>query len=142
MRAVAGIICGLVAGLVVTILVGIIGVGATFTVPAGMDPANTRQILEAFAGMPPGSQVALAIAWLAGALVGALVAKMIARKAWAAWVVTILMTLYFGLSSLTLPLPIWAKALWIVAPLLGGFIGDRLVRAAPPAATADPAAEI
>jgi hypothetical protein len=142
MRAVAGIIVGLIAGLIAAILVGIVGVGATFAVPAGIDPANTRQVLQAFAGMPPGSQVALAIAWLAGAFVGALVAKAIARKAWAAWTVVLLMTIYFGFGGLTLPLPIWAKALWIAAPLIGGFIGERLVKAAPAAAAPDPAAEI
>jgi len=144
MRAVAGIIVGLIAGLIAAIIVGVVGVRATFTVPAGIDPANTRQVLEAVANMPPISHVALAFAWLVGALVGAMVAKAIARKAWAAWAVTLVMAIYFGLGSLTLPLPVWVQALWIAAPLIGGFIGNRLVKAAPPADTAaiDPPAEI
>jgi hypothetical protein len=142
MRAVAGIICGLIAGLIATILVGIVGVGATFTPPDGIDPANSRQVLEAFGGMPAGSKIAIMLAWFAGGLVGALVAKAIARQAWAAWTVSSLTAAYVLLNVLVLPMPGWMQALSVVAPLIGGLIGNHLVKAAPAAAATDPAAEI
>ena len=131
MRAVAGIIVGLIAGFVATILIGIIGVGATFSAPAGMDASNPRQVFEAFAAMPQGPKIALMVAWFAGGLVGALVAKRIARKAWAAWTVAGLITAYVVLNTLVLPLPGWMQALSIAAPLLGGLIGNHLVASAP-----------
>jgi hypothetical protein len=134
MRAIAGIIVGLVAGFLATILIGIVGVGATFSAPAGMDATNTRQVLEAFADMPQGPKIALMIAWFAGGLVGALVAKLIARKAWAAWTVAALIAAYVVLNTLVLPLPGWMQALSIAAPLLGGLIGNSLIAARDPAA--------
>jgi hypothetical protein len=129
MRAIAGIIVGLVAGFLATILIGIVGVGATFSAPAGMDATNTRQVLEAFADMPQGPKIALMIAWFGGGLVGALVAKLIARKAWAAWTVAALVAAYVVLNTLVLPLPGWMQALSIAAPLLGGLIGNYLIAA-------------
>jgi hypothetical protein len=144
MRAAAGIICGLIAGLVATILVGIVGVGATFTAPPGIDPSNSRQVLEAFADMPDGSKIALMVAWFAGGLVGALVAKAIARRSWAAWAVAIVTAAYVLLNVLVLPMPGWMQALSVAAPLIGALIGNHLIRAAAPAeaAAVDPAAEI
>jgi hypothetical protein len=137
MRAVLGIIGGLVAGIVAIIVVGMIGVGATFSPPPGMDPADPRQVMEAFAAMPIATQLAMMAAWLAGGLAGALVAKLIARSGLIAWIVAGLIALYVLLNVLVLPLPAWMQALWIAAPLIGGFIGNHLVRAAA-ATSADP----
>ena len=61
------------------------------------------------------------------ALVGAAVAKLIARRAWAAWTVTGLVTVYVVLSVLSLPLEAWMQAVTIAAPLLGGLIGNHFV---------------
>ena len=129
MRAIVGIVVGLVAGFAAAILIGIIGVGATATAPAGVDASDPRQVVEAFANMPDSAKIALMIAWFAGGLVGALVAKLIARVAWAAWVVAALIALYVVLNVLVLPLPGWMQALSVVAPLLGGLIANHLVGA-------------
>ena len=43
MRAIAGIIAGLVVGFAATILIGIIGIGATYSLPAGMDPMTAAR---------------------------------------------------------------------------------------------------
>lgn len=138
MRAIAGIIVGLIAGFAATILIGIVGVGATFSAPAGMEASNPRQVLEAFANMPQAAQIALMVAWLGGGFVGALVAKLIARVSWAAWTVAGLIAAYVVLNMLVLPLPGWMQALSIAAPLIGGLIGNHLVAAgAPAAATTD-----
>ena len=140
MRAVLGIIVGLLAGFLALILIGTIGVGATYSVPAGVDVYKSREVVELILNMPPGPKIALLVAVFGGALVGAAVAKRIARRAWAAWTVAGLIALYIVLSVLSLPLAGWMQALVIAAPLLGGFIGNHLVGGAAPAA--DPAAEI
>ena len=138
MRAIAGIIVGLIAGFAATILIGIVGIGATFSAPAGMEAGNPRQVLEAYANMPQGAQIALMAAWFGGGFVGALVAKLIARRSWAAWTVAGLIAAYVLLNMLVLPLPGWMQALSIAAPLIGGLIGNHLVAGhAPAAATTD-----
>jgi hypothetical protein len=134
MRAVAGIVVGLIAGFVVTIVIGIIGIGATYSAPAGMNVSNPQQVLEAFAGMPAGPKIALMIAWFGGGFVGALVAKLIARRGWAAWTVAALIAAYVVLNILVLPLPGWMQALSIAAPLIGGLIANHLVKGAAEAA--------
>lgn len=134
MRAVLGIIVGLIAGFFATIAIGIVGVGATFSAPAGMDATNPEQVLEAFADMPQGPKIALMVAWFGGGFFGALVAKLIARTGWAAWVVAALIAVYVVLNTIVLPLPGWMQALSIAAPLIGGLIANHLVATRAPAA--------
>jgi hypothetical protein len=139
MRAVAGILAGLIAGFIATVVIGIVGIGATFSAPAGMNVSNPQQVLEAFAEMPLGPKIALMIAWFGGGLVGALVAKLIARQGWAAWTVAALIAAYVVLNILVLPLPGWMQALSIAAPLIGGLIANHLVRGAAAPAAVEPA---
>ena len=135
MRTIAGIIAGLVIGFVVTIIVGIVGVGMTFSVPEGINLSDSREVVDAFGTMPQGAKLALMLAWFAGGLSGALVAKLIARSAWAAWIVAALIAAYVVLNTFVLPLPAWMQVLSIAAPLIGGLIANHLVgdRAAAPA---------
>ncbi|HMG47095.1 MAG TPA: hypothetical protein VK614_06515 [Allosphingosinicella sp.] len=132
MRAVAGIVVGLIAGFIATVVIGIIGIGATFTAPAGMNVSNPQQVLEAFAQMPTGPKIALMVAWFSGGLVGALVAKLIARRGWVAWTVAGLVAAYVVLNILVLPLPGWMQVLSIAAPLIGGLIANHLVKGRAP----------
>jgi len=134
MRAISGILAGLIAGFVATVLIGIVALSATFTPPAGMDASDSRQVLEAFAAMPPGARLALMLAWFSGGLAGAAVAKLIARAGWAAWTVAGLVACYVVLNTMVLPLPGWMQALSIAAPLIGGLLANHLVKDAAPAA--------
>ena len=137
MRAVAGIVAGLIAGFVATILIGIVGIGMTYTPPAGMNASNPAVVMEAFASMPTAAKMSLMIAWFGGGLVGAALAKLIAGRSWAAWTVTLLIGAYVVLNSIVLPLPAWMQALSIAAPLVGGLIGNHLVRERAAAVVAD-----
>jgi hypothetical protein len=128
MRAVAGIVVGLIVGLIAAVLVGIVALGATFSPPPGTDATNLREVTQVFMNVPPATLLALAAAWLAGGFVGALVAKLMARQAWAAWAVALVVAAYFGLNAFSLQLGMWTLALWIAAPLVGGFIANYLVR--------------
>ena len=129
MRAVGGLVVGLIIGLIAAIVIGIIGVGSTFSLPAGVDPADSRQVLQVFANIPAATQLVLGLAWTAAGLVGAFVARRVGREAWAAWGVTILVAAYFGYCGFILPLLAWAKALWLIGPLAGGVLGNRPPRA-------------
>ena len=131
MRAIAAIIAGLIAGFVAIILIGVIGLAATYALPPGFDPYSNRQVLALIEALPTAPKLALLAALFGGALAGAAVAKLIARRAWAAWTVTALIALYVVLSILSLPLAGVEQALAIAAPVLGGLIGNHLVKARP-----------
>ena len=142
MRVVGGIIAGLIADVVVTILIGFVGMLATYSVPPNIRPGDTNALLDTLANMPIGPLLALAAAWLIGALAGAWIARRISGRGWAAWVVTLLATLYVVLNAWILPMPSWMQVVWIAAPLVGGLIGNHLARGAPgPAAATTDAGE-
>lgn len=136
MRAVGGIVAGLIADVIVTILVGFVGMLLTFTVPANVQPGDTRALFDTLANMPVAPLLALAAAWLVGAVAGAWTARRISGLGWVAWVVTILVTLYVVLNAWILPMPSWMQVVWIAAPLVGGLIGNHLARGGPTAAAA------
>lgn len=141
MRAIAAILAGLIAGFVVIILIGVIGLRLTYTVLAGLDPYDGRQVIALLQAMPPAPKLALLAALFGGTLAGAALAKLIARRAsWAGWTVAGLIALYFAFSMLSLPLPGLDQALAIAGPILGGLIGVHLVRSRPAVADTDTAA--
>jgi len=137
MRAVAGIVVGLVVSLIVAVIAGIVALGATFSLPPGIDATDVNSVVDTLKVMPQSTELALAAAWFASAVCGAAVAKLIAHRAFAAWAVALVVAAYFGLNAVTLSLPTWVLALWIVAPLLGGLLGSRLFGAEPAVVTTD-----
>ncbi|HST36943.1 MAG TPA: hypothetical protein VLK25_09990 [Allosphingosinicella sp.] len=140
MRAIAAILAGLIAGFVVIILIGVIGLRATYAVPAGLDPYDGRQVLALLKAMPAAPKLALLAALFGGTLAGAALAKLVARRAWAGWTVAGLIALYFAFSMLSLPLAGLEQALAIAGPIVGGLIGVHLVKARPAAIDEDAAA--
>ena len=141
MRAALGIIAGIVAGFAAIILIGLIG-GMIVPRPDRMEGFTPEQLVAAFPGLPLGAKIAILVSWFGGALAGAAVAKLIARRAWAAWTVTGIFTVYVLLTTLILPMPGWLQAIAVLAPLIGGLIANHLVAegeiaAAPSAPAAD-----
>ena len=136
MRAIAAIVAGLIAGFVVIIVLGVAGLALTYALPPGLDPYDSRQVAALIEAMPAAPKLAFLAALFGGALGGAAVAKLIARRAWPAWTVTILIALYVVLSILSLPLTALEQTLAIAAPVLGGLIGNHLVKAGPDGAAA------
>jgi MFS family permease len=132
MRALLGIIAGFITALVVTIAMGIVGLLVTgYSVPRDLDPYDVRQVIHLIEVMPASAKAALLVSVFIGALAGGALAKMISKKAWACWAVAALVALYFAFSVLALPLPGWAQAMVIIAPFLGGLIGNHLVKDRP-----------
>ena len=116
---------------------GLAGGVSTFSLPPGTNASDMAQVIAIMENLPAATQGALAVAWLLSALCGAAVAKLIARRAWAAWTIALIVAIYFGLNALLLPLPVWAKAAWLFGPLLGGLLANRLVGAEPTVSVAE-----
>ncbi|TMJ20226.1 MAG: hypothetical protein E6G92_10880 [Alphaproteobacteria bacterium] len=131
MRAVLGIVAGLIAGYLVLILIGIVAVGATYSVPHDVNLYNSRQVVELVLNMPAGPKIGLLVAIFGGTLAGAALAKLISRQAWPAWTVTIVYAILAGLGVMPFPIAAWMQAVTVAAPLLGGLIGNHLVKTAP-----------
>ena len=129
MRAILGIVAGLVVGYVALVLIGILGVGATYSVPRGVDLYDGRQVMELLLAMPAAPKIALLVALFGGTLVGSALAKLIARRAaWAAWAVALAYAVLAALSVLPLPIAGWMQALTIALPVLAGLFGNHLVK--------------
>lgn len=137
MRAVGGIIAGLVVGFIAIIILGVIGLIITFRAPSNLNPYDTNAVIQVVIGMPAGAKIALLVALIVGTMAGVALARRITHRAWAAWTVAALITIYFVLFALSLPLAEWMQAMTIAAPILGALIGNHLERgiAVPAAAT-------
>jgi hypothetical protein len=129
MRGVLAVIAGIVAGFAATIIIGL-AAGMIVPRPARLDGFSGEQLVGAFPGLPMAAKIAILLSWLGGALVGAAVAKRIARKAWAAWTVTGFFTLYVLLTTFVLPMPPWLQVSAVLCPLVGGLIANHLVAGA------------
>lgn len=127
MRAVAAIVAGLVVGFAGMIAVALAG-GMIFPMPGSIDVTNAEQVKGAFTDLPQGAKAAVILSWFIGALLGSLVAKLIARRGWAAWTIAGLFAVYVLLNVLVLPMPGWMQAMAVAAPLFGGLIANHLVR--------------
>jgi hypothetical protein len=135
MRAVLGIVAGVVAGFVAMVAIAAIG-GLIFPSDARVDAIDANQLVAAFPALPMGAKVAIILSWFGGALAGAAVAKRVVGRAWAAWTLAALFALYVLFSVLVLPMPGWLQAVAVLAPLIGGVIGNHLVADQPAAAPA------
>lgn len=133
MRAILGIIAGLVVAYLVFTLLGIIGVGATYSVPHGLDLYDSRAVVELLLAMPAAPKIALLFALFGGVLVGATLAKLIWRRSWAAWTVAILYAILAALSVMPLPIAGWMQALTTVLPIIAGLLANHLIAARAPA---------
>jgi hypothetical protein len=142
MRAVLGIVAGLVVAYIVLILIGLVGVGATYSVPRGTDLYDGRAVMDLLLAMPAAPKIALLVALFGGTLIGAALAKLISRRAWAAWAVAISYTILGALSVLPLPIAGWMQAVTIAVPVVAGLFANHLVKSSGPIPDPDPAADI
>jgi hypothetical protein len=126
MRGILAVVAGIVAGFAATILIGLVA-GMIVPRPARLEGFSGEQLIGAFPGLPMAAKIAIVLSWFGGALAGAAVAKLIARKAWPAWTATGFFTLYVLLTTLVLPMPGWLQATAVVGPLIGGLIANHLV---------------
>ena len=125
MRGILGILAGLAGAIVTAMLIGFLGafvVGA-----AAVDMSSSAAIKESYSSLSVGQQLLSIAAWGLGGFVGAYVAKRISGRSWPLWTVTFIVIAYQLISVALLPMPGWMQVTALAAPLIAGFIANRLV---------------
>ena len=126
------IVLGVIAGVVVAFLcvMGIEYVGhIVYPPPPGTDFDDPEQVAELMASAPTAALAFVAAAWFIGALLGAWVANAVAKRAYAGWIVALLMLA--GCIAMLLMIrgdPAWMWAAGILLPPIGGWLAQRLAR--------------
>lgn len=126
------------AGIVVGIGVqAAIGYASALAYPQpAIDMGNRAQVAESFAASPTGASVMYLASFFFAALVGAWLARALARSNGIGWIPAGVLALMALLIALFFPDPAWAQFGAFGAALIGGLLGCHL-----PAGTAPPPAE-
>lgn len=129
---------GALAGIVVGILVqGGLGYLSSLIYPQpAIDMRDRQQVAESFANASTGTLLFYLASFFAAALLGAWVARLIARSKAAGWVAAGVMALMALVIAIFYPDPAWAQFGAFGAALLGGLIGCHLPAGAEPIAAA------
>ena len=125
-RTIGGIVAGIVAGFAVIWAIEMIG-HLVYPVPSDLAMTDRQRLGEFVSAMPLGAQLFVFVAWLAGALVGGVVAGRISRRHWAVWLITGLVALAALINIFWIPHPVLLQIGAVVAPLIGGLIASRMV---------------
>jgi hypothetical protein len=134
MRGFLGLLAGIVAGLVGMSAISVLG---TLVAPVhGAMRVDT--IAEVLSAQPPAALAMVLLSWAGGALAAMAAAKAVARVAWPGWTLVLLLALALA-ATFRLDLPLWLKIGAVLAPLIGGALGNLLIRPRAPAlAPAEP----
>ena len=126
MRGILAIVGGLVAVAVTMMLVSLIG-SSLVPAPPAVNTSSIDSIKATYAGLGTETWLLMLVSWFLGALAGAVVAKKIAGRSWAAWTMAGLILAYLLLTVLMLPMPGWMQVAALAAPLLAAFLANRLI---------------
>jgi hypothetical protein len=127
MRIAAGIVVGLVVAFACVLGVEMIG-HALFPPPDGIDLSDPAEMERMVSLMPAGALAFVVAAWFIGALVGAWLANLIAKRALAGWVVVLLVICGGIYTMVVIPHPAWMWAAGIGLPLLAAWLAQRFAR--------------
>lgn len=125
MRGVAAIVGGLIVGLIALAIVGFVG-GMIFPPEPGTRIRAGADFGEIFGALPQGAKMAAILSWAIGAFAGSAVAKLIARRNWAAWVIGLLFLLLAAANLSILPMPGWMKVLGLAGPIVGALLASLI----------------
>jgi len=125
-RLIAGILAGVVVQILVTMGVQLLG-HSLYPPPAGIDPMNPEHVERLLATMSAAALAFVPASWFLGALLGAWVADVIARKALAGWVVALWVICASAYVLATIPHPAWMWAA-LLLPALAAWIAQRLAK--------------
>jgi hypothetical protein len=126
MRGILAIVSGLIAVAVTMMLVSLIGSQLVPSVPA-VNTSSIEAIKSTYAGLGTETWVLMLLSWFLGTLAGAAVAKKISGRSWAAWTIAGLILAYLLLTVVMLPMPDWMKVAALAAPVLAGYLANRLI---------------
>lgn len=133
MRATLAVIAGIVAGIAAMMAISFIG-SALFPIVAPPAPGNEiERATAAFSYASTELKLFYVLAWFVGGLAAGAIAKWIAPSGRIAWVAVAVLTVLIAANMFILPYPVWMEIATVMAPLLGGLVGNHLVRAREPA---------
>jgi len=125
------IVLGVVAGFVVAFLcvAGIETIGhMAYPPPPGTNLGDPAQLARLMENIPAAALAFVWGAWFIGALAGAWVANLVAKRALAGWIVALLV-IAGGIYTMTIiPHPVWMWAMGILLPLIAGWLAQRFAR--------------
>ena len=119
-RALAGLAAGLAVAIFTVMAVEALG-NQLYPPPAGYD--MTQASAET---LPFETLIWPVIGWFLGALAGGWVALRVSGERWTGWVIAACVLAATGLNFALITHPLWMIAAGIIAPLLGGWIAQRL----------------
>lgn len=138
MRLVIGIIVGILAAFATVMLIEVIG-HLLFPFPSDIDLTDPEQARGAMERIPFGAKLMVVFAWLDGAIVGGLIARIISRRRFTAWVVAGVVTVAGIANIFMIPHPVWMQIAAVAAPLIGGLVAAHVPLRPRPQDTAEPA---
>lgn len=127
MRILFGIVAGLVAAFACIYAIELACM-QLYPPPAGMDYSDPAAVERMMAQIPVAALAIVAFAWFVGALVGGWIANAIAARAWAGWIIAALLVAGAVATMVMIPHPAWMWVAGVAAPLLGGWLAQRLAR--------------
>ena len=119
-------LAGLAAGLAVAILtiMAVEGIGnQLYPPPAGYDMRSGSAETLPFATL-----IWPVIGWFLGAAAGTWVAVRVSGEKWAGWAIAVCVLAATILNLALITHPIWVIVVGVIAPLLGGWVGQMLPR--------------
>ena len=125
---------GLVAGVVLAMAVMIAWEFAghqLFPPPAGLDPARPEDLARMVAAASMAAKAWVVAGWFLAPLAGGWLARRLARRDWAGWVVAGLVVIGGLANVMMIPHPLWMQVAAVIAPLLAGWLVWRLPTAKP-----------
>jgi hypothetical protein len=126
LRIIVGIALGTLTAFVVLFLIELLGHMA-YPLPDDLDLRNPEASGQVVAAIPLPAKLVVILAWIAGTLVGGVVAKRICRRWWAAWPVAGLVACAAIVNVMMIPHPVWMQISAVLAPLLGALAASHLV---------------
>ena len=105
-RIILGIIAGLIAAVITVALVEMLG-HLIYPPPPGVDVSDPEQLSAIMSTIPLGAKIAVLIAWAVGIIVGSVVAMLISKKPWSAWIVGGFILLMGAITMYMIPHPLW-----------------------------------
>jgi hypothetical protein len=125
LRLILGPIAGVVAAVIIVMAIETAG-HLLFPPPPGTNLADPEALAAIIDQLAAGALISVMLAWIAGAFGGGAVATMIARRAWAAWIVGAIMLAGGLWSMIVIPHPLWMQAGLLPATLLPAWIAGRI----------------
>ena len=135
-RIILGVVIGVVIGGLVVFLVE--GAGhAMYPPPPGTDLSNPESLKTLMATMPTGALVMVMLGWFLGSLAGAWIARLVAKRDIAAWIVAILFICLTATNFLYIPHPVWMMIAGVLIPMVSAWLVTRWPLPAPAPAPHD-----